>query len=143
MRTHHDQCVLPWKHGDAAKNHLFANVCKDHGPRGLSAFYLDSTYTHSFAWLLMRLHSLPHVMSLAGLVLDWPGGQLTSSAVSAIDFGPLNRMAANQGKEMQRLMESLGGTFGANPGHWVRSDQIRSDRQPRESTISSLSARVY
>lgn len=48
---------------------------------------------------------------------DWLGGQLTSSAVSAIDFGQWNRNWWFQSKTFQDMMESLGP---GNPGRcWV------------------------
>lgn len=48
---------------------------------------------------------------------DWLGGQLTSSAVSAIDFGPHNRDDKYLAKDFKDMMDSLGP---ANPGScWV------------------------
>ena len=48
---------------------------------------------------------------------DWLGGQLTSSAVSAIDFGA-NKLPAYQSKSFRALMTALGAP--RNPGAcWV------------------------
>jgi hypothetical protein len=48
---------------------------------------------------------------------DWAGGQLTSSAVSAIDFGPANAQVVNQPKDFSDMLNT---TSGVNPGVcWV------------------------
>lgn len=47
---------------------------------------------------------------------DWLGGQLTSSAVPAIDFGPHDIQPDNQNVDFAEMMASIPG----NPGHcWV------------------------
>ena len=49
---------------------------------------------------------------------NWLGGQLTASGVSAIDFGELNRIPANQDRRFRDLMRTMGAP--ANPGGcWV------------------------
>ena len=57
---------------------------------------------------------------------DWPGGQMTSSGVSAIDFGVLNRHQANQPKSFSELVAFLLGQGAGSgdvqpPGCWVSS----------------------
>ena len=48
---------------------------------------------------------------------EWPGGQLTASGVPAIDFGPYNRLTANQPPSFVSLLASTGA---GNPGQcWV------------------------
>ncbi len=47
---------------------------------------------------------------------DWPGGQLTSSGVSAIDFGTYSALPQNQPSSLRELISSISG----NPGQcWV------------------------
>lgn len=60
----------------------------------------------------MRLRR--HVLTVrATLRRDWPGGQLTASAVSAIDFGQLNRLPVNQPRTLRELISSQPGNPGA------------------------------
>jgi len=51
---------------------------------------------------------------------DWLGGQLTASAVSAIDFGPDNPPSHQKGKNLPASFNELYGIFSGNPGKcWV------------------------
>ena len=51
---------------------------------------------------------------------DWPGGQMTSSGVSAIDFGTYNRNAVNQPRSFRELVAFLNGAADTRaPGCWV------------------------
>eukprot|EP00750_Incisomonas_marina_P001552 INCI1132.3.p1 GENE.INCI1132.3~~INCI1132.3.p1 ORF type:complete len:495 (+),score=74.00 INCI1132.3:469-1953(+) len=52
---------------------------------------------------------------------DWPGGQMTSSGVSAIDFGSLNRRPENQPKSFRDLVSFLH-DHQQNPGCWVSTE---------------------
>lgn len=45
---------------------------------------------------------------------DWAGGQLTASAVSAVDFGPYNTHSANLPASFVSLLATLPG----NPGQY-------------------------
>ena len=50
---------------------------------------------------------------------DWLGGQFTTSAVSAPDFGPTNRYAQFQSSRLESLLYSVGYPQ-SNPGNcWV------------------------
>ena len=50
---------------------------------------------------------------------SWLGGQMTSSAVSAFDFGNQNRISTNMPTDLKDLLDSLGGP-GVNSGNcWV------------------------
>jgi len=52
-------------------------------------------------------------------ITDWPGGQMTSGGVPAIDFGELNSMPENQPRSFREAMTFLGGPE-FNPGAcWV------------------------
>ncbi len=51
---------------------------------------------------------------------DWLGGQLTTSAVSAVDFGEHNRDWPYQSRRLQSMLASVGYPQDGNPGNcWV------------------------
>jgi hypothetical protein len=55
-------------------------------------------------------------------ITDWPGGQLSSGGVSAIDFGPWNHFAPNLPRTFNSLWEYTNMTNGATAGCWVSYD---------------------
>ena len=50
---------------------------------------------------------------------DWPGGQMTSSGVPAIDFGPSNSKPENQPRSFRELMAFVTAQQQRGPGCWV------------------------
>ena len=74
--------------------------------------------TAALAAAITAATAAPDKMVLLTDPTDWLGGQLTASGVSAIDFGALNRLPANQDRRFRDLMRTLGAP--ANPGGcWV------------------------
>lgn len=70
--------------------------------------------TAALAAAITAATAAPDKMVLLTDPTDWLGGQLTASGVSAIDFGALNRLPANQDRRFRELMRTLGAP--ANPG---------------------------
>ena len=55
-------------------------------------------------------------------ITDWPGGQLSASGVSAIDFGPWNNVSANLPRSFNSLWQYTNMTEGVDSGCWVSYD---------------------
>ena len=73
--------------------------------------------TASLAAAITAAAAAPSVTVCLSDPTDWPGGQLTASAVSALDFGT-NRNRTFQSRTFRELMAALGAP--ANPGAcWV------------------------
>jgi hypothetical protein len=61
---------------------------------------------------------------------DWPGGQLTASAVPAIDFGPFNRKPANIAQPFASFLFGQFMPDKVNPGHcWVTTPECEPHLQ--------------
>ena len=75
--------------------------------------------TAALAAAITAAEAQPHLFICLTEPTDWLGGQMTSSGVSAFDFGTYNRIPANQPASFQDMMLFLEKNEPRDPACWV------------------------